>query len=169
MSARAFVGLGSNMGRPACHVRAALRQLAALPSTRLVGESGLYATSPIGPRNQPDFVNAVAELNTALDPLVLLDHLQGIESRHRRVRIQRWGRRTLDLDILLYDARILSHPRLQLPHPRLHQRLFVLAPLHELAPDLVIPGKGGMARLLDRLSTRNGSSVRRLAGQAASG
>ena len=91
MAARVFIGLGSNIGQPDHHVRTALMDLAVLPSTRLTGESSLYGSAPVGPPNQPDFINAVAELKTALTPLVLLRHLQTIERRHGRVRVQHWG------------------------------------------------------------------------------
>lgn len=162
MGIRAYVGLGSNFGRSVHNVRAALRQLSALPSTRLIAAASLYRSSPVGPRNQPDFVNTVAVLETALEPLTLLAHLQRVERQHGRVRLQRWGRRTLDLDLLLYDGLTVGHPRLQVPHPRMHERLFVLAPLHELNPRLSIPGKGAVSRLLEGLSGKGRQSVQRL-------
>ena len=162
MRTRVFVGIGSNMDRPKRHVRQAMEDLAALPSTRLAGRSSLYRTSPVGPRNQSDFVNAVAELDTALAPLVLLGHLRRIERRHGRVRVQHWGRRTLDLDLLLYGSITLNHPRLSIPHPRMHERLFVLAPLRELRPELAIPGRGRVAALAEGLSRKDRHSVRRV-------
>jgi 2-amino-4-hydroxy-6-hydroxymethyldihydropteridine diphosphokinase len=162
MAARVFIGLGSNVGQPDHHIRTALMDLAVLPSTRLTGESSLYGSAPVGPPNQPDFINAVAELKTALTPLVLLRHLQRIERRHGRVRVQHWGRRTLDLDLLLYGGMTVDRPRLQVPHPRMHQRLFVLAPLHELDPGLTIPGRGSLVRLLDSLYSKDYSAIYRV-------
>jgi len=159
---RTFIGLGSNIDQPLGHVRDALLQLAALPSTRMVAGSSLYASSPVGPRNQPDYVNAVAELNTALAPRVLLAHLQRIERRHGRVRIQRWGRRTLDLDILLFGNRIINHPGLRVPHPRMQLRTFVLAPLSELDPEVLVPEKGKAGMLLDRLQRGHEPTVHKL-------
>ena len=162
MRTRVFVGLGSNIDQPERHVRSALLDLAMLPSTLLTGESSLYVSPPVGPRNQPDFVNAVARLDTALAPLVLLWHLQRIERRHGRIRVQRWGRRTLDLDILLYGEITMDHPRLKIPHPHMHERLFVLAPLYELHPGLIISGKGSLARLLAGLNSKDRSRVCKL-------
>lgn len=137
-------------------------QLAELPSTRVVSRSSLYVTEPVGPRNQPDFVNAVAGLKTALPPLVLLDHMQRIEHQHRRLRSQRWGRRSLDLDVLLYGPRTMNLPRLQVPHPYLHRRAFVLIPLNEIAPHLSIPGSGRLSTLLARMDREDISSVKKL-------
>lgn len=162
MRARVYIGLGSNIDQPERHVRKALVDLAALPSTRLAGESSLYGSPPLGPRNQPDFVNAVAGLETALTPLVLLGHLQRIERRHGRKRVQHWGRRTLDLDILLYGAITIEHPQLKIPHPHMHERLFVLAPLNELQPGLTIPGRGNLSRLLDSLYSKDRSRIHTL-------
>jgi len=139
-----------------------LLQLAELPSTCLVSRSSLYATEPVGPRNQPDYINAVAGLKTALAPLVLLRHLQRIERRHRRVRGQRWGRRTLDLDVLLYESRIFDHPRLRVPHPSMHKRAFVLIPLYEINPQIIIPGTGKIQMLMARLNYKEKSTVRKL-------
>lgn len=159
---RTFIGLGSNIDQPLGHVGDALLQLASLPSTRLVAGSSFYASKPVGPRNQPDYINAVAELDTALAPLVLLAHLQRIEHRHGRVRIQRWGRRTLDLDVLLFGKRIINHPRLRVPHPCMHLRTFVLAPLSELDPEVLVPEKGKAGMLLDRLQRGHEPTVHKL-------
>jgi 2-amino-4-hydroxy-6-hydroxymethyldihydropteridine diphosphokinase len=137
-------------------------QMAELPSTRLVSRSSLYATEPLGPRNQPDYINAVAELKTALPPLVLLRHLQCIEQRHRRRRLQRWGKRTLDLDILIYGSCVMGHPRLRVPHPSMHKREFVLIPLNEINPRLVIPRAGKIKTLVARLDDKAVSAVRKL-------
>lgn len=151
LAVTAFIGLGSNLDDPRQQVESALRELAELPDTTLAAQSGLYRSAPMGPPGQPDYINAVARLGTRLAPEALLDALQAIEARHGRVRGgERWGPRTLDLDILLYaDARIDS-PRLQIPHPGLVERNFVLHPLAEIAPDLDIPGAGPLRVLLAR-------------------
>lgn len=145
---RAYVGLGSNQADPVAQVRLALDELDALPHTRQVAHSPLYRSAPVGPADQPDFVNAVAVLDTALDADTLLSELQAIEQAHGRVRTRRWGPRTLDLDLLLYGDLQRDDPHLSLPHPRLHERAFVLRPLYTVAPDLHIPGHGSVADLL---------------------
>jgi 2-amino-4-hydroxy-6-hydroxymethyldihydropteridine diphosphokinase len=154
LSHRAFVGLGSNLEEPQRQLERAFAELAQLPATELVGRSRLYRTEPVGWRDQPDFVNAVAQLATGLEPRPLLEALQAIERAHRRVRTLPNGPRTLDLDLLLFDRRVLDEPDLVVPHPRLHERAFVLAPLEELAPDLIVPGRGTVAALLAQLDRR---------------
>jgi 2-amino-4-hydroxy-6-hydroxymethyldihydropteridine diphosphokinase len=150
---RAWVGIGANLEDPRRQVETALGELAALPSTRLVTASSRYRTPPMGPPDQPDYVNAVAELETALAPLALLDELQRIESAHLRQRgAERWGPRTLDLDLLLYGDARLDLPRLTVPHPGIADRAFVLVPLAEIAPDLSIPGLGPLRRLVEKVS-----------------
>jgi len=158
----AFIGLGSNLDNPVAQVAGALRELDGVAQTRCVGQSSLYQTQPIGPADQPDFINAVAELRTGLTPLELLAELQALELRHRRVRTgQRWGPRTLDLDLLLFADLQLDGERLILPHPRLAQRAFVLYPLAELAGEaLWIPGFGRLGGLLPKVS---GHGIRQLA------
>lgn len=146
--ARAYVGLGSNQTDPVDQLRRALLELDLLPRTRLAAQSPLYRSAPVGPPDQPRFINAVAALETALDATALLDGLQAIEQAHGRIRTRRWGPRTLDLDLLLYDDLRRDDPRLTLPHPRLHERAFVLQPLHAIAPDLWIPGHGRVVDLL---------------------
>ncbi|WP_104204903.1 2-amino-4-hydroxy-6-hydroxymethyldihydropteridine diphosphokinase [Billgrantia saliphila] len=135
----AFIGLGSNLDDPLDQVRRALGELAALPLTTRVGASRLYASRPVGPADQPDFINAVAHLRTRLSPLALLDQLQALEQRHRRIRQRRWGPRTLDLDLLLYGEERVELPRLRVPHPEMAKRAFVLLPLAELAPEWRLP------------------------------
>ncbi|WP_458526697.1 2-amino-4-hydroxy-6-hydroxymethyldihydropteridine diphosphokinase [Onishia taeanensis] len=147
MLSHAYIGLGSNLDDPLDHVTRALRELDRLPLTRLAASSSCYASRPVGPQDQPDFINAVAHVETRLSPLSLLDQLQALEQRHARVRARHWGPRTLDLDLLLYDDRCLHHPRLRLPHPELGKRAFVVVPLHELAPRLALPGLGPVAGL----------------------
>jgi len=157
----AYVGLGSNLDEPVQQVTRALQELDRLPQTRVVGRSALYRTRPLGPQDQPDYINAAARLETALDPLGLLDQLLEMERRHGRVRrADRWGPRTLDLDLLLYGVRQMQDGRLVLPHPELTRRAFVLLPLAEVSPrELPIPGRGTLAQWQDRIS-RDG--VRRL-------
>jgi len=154
-----FIGLGSNLEQPAQQIRRALRELRELPDSRLVRHSALYGSTALGPSGQPDYVNAVALLQTGLDPLALLDRLQAIEQDHGRQRGARWGPRTLDLDILLYGDRQIASPRLRVPHPQMHRRAFVLAPLYEIAPDIDLPGLG---RLQNYVSAPGDPDVWRL-------
>ncbi|MFU8821647.1 MAG: 2-amino-4-hydroxy-6-hydroxymethyldihydropteridine diphosphokinase [Gammaproteobacteria bacterium] len=144
----AYVGLGSNLDHPAGQVRRALSALAAIPDTRFIASSALYRSPPMGPQDQPDYVNAVAGLLTCLPARQLLGALQAIEDAQGRRRDgPRWGPRTLDLDLLLYGALCLDEDDLSLPHPGLAERAFVLVPLLELAPGLRVPGGGSIARL----------------------
>jgi len=132
----AYVGLGSNLDDPVRRVREAFGELERLPHTRLVRKSSLYRSAPLGHADQPDFINAVAELDTGLPAERLLAELQQIEARHGRTRSFPNAPRTLDLDVLLYGELSLDLPHLKIPHPRMHQRAFVLRPLVELAPRL---------------------------------
>lgn len=140
--ARAFIGLGSNLDEPAGHVERALGELGRLPATRLLARSALYRSAPMGLADQPEFVNAVALVETRLAPGLLLDELLEVERRHGRVRAVLNGPRTLDLDLLLYGDRRIDEPGLQVPHPRMHERAFVVVPLAEIAPEQPIPGHG---------------------------
>jgi len=149
---QAFVALGANLVDPLAQVRAALDALSTLPETRLLRASSLYRTTPIGIHGQPDFINAVAELETTLLPHALLDALFAIEAQFGRRRDYHHAPRTLDLDLLLYDAETIASPRLLLPHPRMHLRAFVLAPLVEIAPECRIPGRGRAAAWLPAVS-----------------
>ena len=145
----AFIGLGSNLADPRQQVNSALQELSGLAATRLHSCSALYRSAPMGPQDQPDYINAVARLDTRLAPDALLDALQAIEMRHGRERSgERWGPRTLDLDILLYGDQCIDSPRLRVPHPGIADRNFVLYPLAEIAPDLEIPGLGPLPALL---------------------
>ena len=149
---RAWIGLGSNQDGPARQVATALDELDAVPGIRVLRRSRLYRTPPWGPiADQPDYANAVAELEASLGPRDLLAALQGLEDAHGRVRRERWGPRTLDLDLLLYDDLTMDTDDLTLPHPRLAGRAFVLVPLAELAPGLRVPGAGAVADLLARV------------------
>lgn len=144
----AYIGLGSNLDDPASQIRQAFDELARLPSSRLLAHSSLYRSAPLGRLDQPDFINAVAQIETALAPHSLLKALLEIEHNHGRVRKYPNAPRTLDLDILMYDDLQCDEPCLILPHPRMHQRAFVLRPLLEIAPDCLIPGRGTMVELL---------------------
>lgn len=149
-----YIGLGANLGRPQETLHSAARALAALSGAESFALSPLYRSAPMGPQDQPEYVNAVARLVTELAPLELLDTLQDIEQAHGRVRgPQRWGPRTLDLDLLLYADRVIDHPRLTVPHPGLTERNFVLYPLHDLDPDRVLPDGRRLADLLSRCSS----------------
>ncbi len=145
---RAYIGLGSNLQAPRRQLERALEALAALPRSQVLKASRFYRSPPLGPADQPDYLNAVALLETELAPLALLDRLQALENAQGRVRTRRWGPRTLDLDLLLYDRRRIDHPRLQVPHPGIAERDFVLKPLAEIAPGLEVPGLGRVAALL---------------------
>ena len=136
---RVYIGLGSNLDNPLKQLKSAVHHLKQLPHTTLTGLSSLYQSTPVGPQDQPDYLNAVVALDTSLEPLHLLDELQAIENQHGRVRSTHWGARTLDLDILLFGNQIISHSRLIIPHPYLTQRHFVLTPLADIAPDLQLP------------------------------
>lgn len=147
---RVYIGLGSNLATPLQQLRSALAALAALPQTHLIAQSAFYASDPLGPADQPRYVNAVAALDTTLSPLDLLDALQAIELEQGRTRkAERWGPRTLDLDILLFGDLQLDEPRLIVPHYHMHARAFVLYPLAEIAPDLQLPDGRALSELLD--------------------
>ena len=133
--APAYVALGSNLQDPAAQVRAGFAALAALPATRLTAQSALYRSAPVGYAGQPDFINAVAAIETLLAPRALLDALLAIERSRGRVREFPNAPRTLDLDVLLYGDLLLNEHGLTIPHPRMHERAFVLAPLAEIAPE----------------------------------
>ena len=138
----AYVALGANLIDPITQVRAALAALEQIPESRVLSASSLYSTEAITADKQPDYVNAVAALETTLTPDTLLTALFDIENRFGRQREYHHAPRTLDLDLLLYDDQTIDTERLQVPHPRMHLRAFVLKPLTEIAPDIVIPGRG---------------------------
>lgn len=146
---RAYIGVGSNLDGPERQVRSALAALEGLPETRMRVRSSLYRSRPVGPPGQPDYINAVAELETTLSPHTLLDRLQFIEAGHGRARTgERWGPRPLDLDLLMYDDVQIHDARLTVPHPEMAKRNFVLGPLLEIAPGVLIPGAGRADALL---------------------
>jgi len=150
----AYVALGANLGDPASTLRAAFGALANLPDSRIVRSSSLYRTAPLGLTEQPDFINAVAALETLLAPEAMLDALLDLESRFGRLRGEKNGPRSLDLDLLLYNDQLVDLPRLTLPHPRLHLRAFVLYPLAEIAPTLTIPGRGSITAWLPAVANQ---------------
>ena len=149
----AYIGIGSNLDRPVEQVRRAGEALASLPESRLLRISPLYRNPALGPGSQPDYVNAVAAVETRLEPHALLDALQVIEAEQGRRRgAVRWQPRTLDLDLLVYGDRTIGDDRLTVPHPRMHERAFVLKPLRDIAPRLEVPGLGDVGCLLARVS-----------------
>ena len=147
---RVFVGLGANLGDAAATLKHALVALARLPRTRCVAVSSFYRSAPVDAAG-PDFINAVAELRTALEPAALLQAMQQIEQGQGRERPYRHAPRTLDLDLLLFGQRVRHAPDPVLPHPRAHLRAFVLAPLIEIAPDLELPGHGALRPLREQI------------------
>lgn len=157
----AYVGVGSNLDGPQRQVAQALGELDGIPGTRVVKRSSLYRSAPVGYAAQPEFVNAVAALDTTLDPEALLGELQAIEARHGRSRSFPNAPRSLDLDLLLYGEAEQQSARLTLPHPRMHERAFVLKPLLELEPGIAIPGRG---RALDLLAACAGQRVEKIGG-----
>ncbi|MFV2056246.1 MAG: 2-amino-4-hydroxy-6-hydroxymethyldihydropteridine diphosphokinase [Thiohalomonadales bacterium] len=144
----AYLGLGSNLNGPVSQIKAAIQSLGLLPDCIVRQVSSLYTSPPMGPVIQADYINAVVALQTRFDPVQLLDNLQAIERQQGRIRGVRWGPRTLDIDILLYEQLRIDSERLKIPHPGLCERNFVLYPLHEIAPDVHIPGKGSIDEYL---------------------
>jgi 2-amino-4-hydroxy-6-hydroxymethyldihydropteridine diphosphokinase len=148
-----YVGLGSNLGRPEECLKSAVKALAKLPETGLVCCSSFYRSKPVGPQDQPAYINAVAKLETNLTALELLDCLQALEDQKGRIRTaERWGPRTLDLDLLLYGDQIINEERLVVPHCEMHRRCFVLYPLFEISPEIVIPGLGPVETMLEKVN-----------------
>ncbi|MFT3806620.1 2-amino-4-hydroxy-6-hydroxymethyldihydropteridine diphosphokinase [Arenimonas sp.] len=147
---RAFVGLGGNLGDVETTLAEALWAIDGLPQTSIRAQSAFYRTRPWGREDQPDFLNAVVELQTRMTPRVLLEHLLAIEEKFGRVRAneERWGPRALDLDLLVFGDDVIDEPGLHVPHPRLRERAFVLVPLAEIAPSLQIVGQGKVSELL---------------------
>jgi len=140
-----FIGVGSNLDDPCGQVERAIELLDEIPGTELVARSSMYLSSPFGPVEQPDFVNAVAKLHTSLEASVLLQHLQEIERTQGRIAGMRWGPRVIDLDLLVFGDEVIDEPQLRVPHAGITERNFVLLPLQEIAPELVIPGLGRVA------------------------
>ena len=144
-----YIGLGSNLDNPLQRIHSALSELRLLAVGKKIDVSSIYLTAPVGPQDQPDYYNAVAGFQTNLNPQQLLGQLQAIESHHQRQRTdEQWSARTLDLDLLLYADRIIHTPELEVPHPRISERAFVLKPLSDVAMNLDIPGQGKVKHLL---------------------
>jgi len=148
-----YIGLGSNLDDPKYQVQQAILALKQLPKTQWGQVSSLYASKPQGPQDQPDFVNAVAQLQTQLSPHELLAHLQEIEQQQGKVKVRHWGERVIDLDILLYDNLQINTEDLMIPHPQMHLRDFVLIPLAEISPNQILPGLGKVTDLVSQLTT----------------
>ncbi len=148
MAVQVFIALGANIAQPIKQIRRAIALLCLLPQTRLVKTSSFYCTAPIGYADQPDFINAVVEISTSLSAQELLESMLAIESALGRERMLPNGPRTIDLDLILYGDQFIQEEELIVPHPRMHERAFVLVPLTEIAPDIAIPGHGQAAALL---------------------
>jgi len=158
---KVYIGLGSNLEQPYLQIKNAVIALDELPDTRVVNDSGYYKSRPMGPKDQPDYVNAVVELETSLGAAELLKHCQQIEKQQGRIRSRRWGERTIDLDVLLYADQQIETDTLTVPHPGVSQRDFVYMPLLKLDPDIEIPGVGALnviARPEDNLVTEKSST-----------
>ena len=154
-----FIAIGSNLDDPVSQAQQAIEALKDLPESTWVSASSLYSSTPMGPQNQPDYINAVVEIKTTLTPLALLDCTQAIEQKHGRIRKdERWGPRTLDLDILLYGNEVIDSERLTVPHYGMKQREFVLYPLAEIAPNLTLPDGTELPALLATVD-KNGLSI----------
>ncbi|MDH5433738.1 MAG: 2-amino-4-hydroxy-6-hydroxymethyldihydropteridine diphosphokinase [Gammaproteobacteria bacterium] len=151
--ATAFIGLGSNLDEPVNQINLAIESLQHLETINVISVSSLYRSRPLGGFAQPDYINAVAKIYTSLSPVFLLDELQLIEIRHGRVRnSERWSPRTLDLDLLLYNNETIESERLCVPHYGLYHRNFVLMPLHEISPDLILPDGLGISTLVKNIN-----------------
>jgi 2-amino-4-hydroxy-6-hydroxymethyldihydropteridine diphosphokinase len=155
----AYIGIGSNLDEPTRHVHLAFEDLGRIPDTNVVKRSSLYRSAPIGYADQPDFLNAVAEIETSLPASRLLAELKDIETRHGRRRSFRNAARTLDLDILLYGELTMNLAHLTLPHPRMHERAFVMKPLYEVAPHVSIPGLGAVKDYLEKTSDQKAEKI----------
>jgi len=143
-----YIGLGSNLDNPVQQIINALKDLNEIKEVNVIKDSGLFKSAPMGPQDQPDYLNSVALIETDLAEEALLDRLQNIENQHGRVRNRHWGERTLDLDILLYGDKIINTERLTIPHPGLADREFVLYPLQKINSGLTVPGAGKLADLI---------------------
>ncbi|REG82452.1 2-amino-4-hydroxy-6-hydroxymethyldihydropteridine diphosphokinase [Marinomonas pollencensis] len=155
----AYIGLGSNLANPIAQMNSAIEQLSTHPDLVDFRVSALYSSKPVGPQDQPDYVNSVAALRTQLTPIELLDLLQSIEQDHQRVRERHWGPRTLDLDLLLYNNETIDLPRLTVPHPYMLERGFVIRPLMDLAPEMLLTNGKTVTEHLRQLDTSDLVSI----------
>lgn len=162
----ACVALGANIGEPLRQIEAGFAALAALPGTRLLARSSLYRSAPVGYADQPDFINAVAIIETMLTPHALLDAVLNIERVNGRAREFPNAPRTLDLDIVLYGDVVLQEPGLTIPHARMLERAFVMVPLAEIAPDIMVPGQGKVSDLAKRVDAASVAELKRITGAA---
>lgn len=151
----AYIALGSNLNEPVAQLDAAVLAISQLSQSQLLHISPYYGSKPMGPQDQPDYVNAVLSIETQLEPLVLLDELQRIENEQGRIRLRRWGERTLDLDMLLYGKLEMQSERLTLPHYDLQNREFVVVPLFDIAPELVLPNGSAVKNLRENFNAHN--------------
>lgn len=151
----AYIALGSNLNEPVAQLDAAVLAISQLSQSQLLHVSPYYASKPMGPQDQSDYVNAVLSIETQLEPLVLLDELQRIENEQGRIRLRRWGERTLDLDMLLYGKLEMQSERLTLPHYDLQNREFVVVPLFDIAPELVLPNGSAVKNLRENFNAHN--------------
>ncbi len=142
-----YIGIGANLNNPGQQIKLAIDALSQLPQSNVLAVSATYGSKPLGPQDQPDYQNAVAKLETELEPMALLDALQAIESQQGRVKQRHWGERCIDLDILLYGQLTFNHPRLNIPHIELKKRSFVVIPLREITPDLILPDGMAIAQI----------------------
>lgn len=149
MSVTAYIALGSNLENPGLQLQRAVDEIASATHIELSDCSRLYLSAPLGPGNQPDYCNAVVKIETSLEPVALLNATQSIEDNHGRVRSVRWGARTLDLDILLYGNQVIKTERLTVPHYQMHVRNFVLCPLADISPELILPNGEKLQQLVD--------------------
>lgn len=153
MTETVYIALGSNLGNPQQQVKTAITELDNLADTGVTAVSHWYCSSPEGPQNQPDYINGVAKLRTGLKPQQLLSTLHDIENRHHRERLEHWGPRTLDLDILLYGSEVIDQQNLKVPHPEMTTRNFVLIPLADIAPQLILPNGINLKTLLENCAS----------------
>jgi len=149
----AYIGLGSNLEGPKEQIKRALVALNDTTDIEVSGLSSLYRSKPLDGSDQPDYINAVCRVKTHLSALELLYVCQGIESKQHRVRDERWGPRTIDLDIILYGTQVIASKKLVVPHPEMMNRAFVLAPLKEIEPNLIVPILGSLTGLIDKIDT----------------
>ncbi|MTI13637.1 2-amino-4-hydroxy-6-hydroxymethyldihydropteridine diphosphokinase [Sansalvadorimonas verongulae] len=155
----AYISLGSNLDAPVQQVLSAVEEIAGIENTELIATSRLYRSDPVGPGDQEDYINAVVGVHTKLAPLQLLDAIQDIENAHGRKRIVRWGSRTLDLDLLLYGEETINNERLIVPHKEMHWRNFVLRPLADITPNLILPTGQNLQKLLQTIGDEGLSAI----------